>query len=569
MKYSYYFKLFLAPFSLKTFNWQIWASLILTISCQFLFVYMSVFINEWQKLFYDALQQFDGEAALHLIFIYIFYLSIVVLSIVVGSAFGKILVFLWRRELNNYFSDKWLDDHRHYMLRFNQYPDNPDQRIAEDIRLFTAESVFLFKSLLTHATRLLTFIVILWNLSPLVDITLNDAQYTLHGYVFWIALAYGVISTLIIHWIGKILLSLNIDRQHREADYRAKLIRLTEKSEEVAFYNGEASENKQQKQLFDAIGDNWFQIIKAEIKLESITAFQFRLTNFIPIIAVLPFFLNKTITFGDVMQIQSAFAIVADGFGWIATYYKRLIEWSSFIKRLAEFDTALNICPIATKNNQSDNDRSKQQGNHKSAFLSFKNVQLFYPDKTPLGYFPDIRLEKSDWLLVDGKSGAGKTTFLRYLAGLWPFCQGDRALYGRMLFLPQTPYLFKGSLRTVISYPAKNTYDDEIIKDTLNLLSLNLGDKIDHNDNWQQILSGGEQQRLSVARAILYQPDILFLDEATNQLDHNNALQSMSLLKKHCPNTIVICITHQDEIKTLFNQKLIKNNKKWTLQIIN
>ena len=189
--------------------------------------------------------------------------------------------------------------------------------------------------------------------------------------------------------------------------------------------------------------------------------------------------------------------------------------------------------------------------------LVLQNLTVHTQTGSPL--LADINLEAHapEWVLLEGRSGIGKSTLLRALAGLWPYYQGSFALGGSLLFLPQRPYLPADTLRHTVSYPHTVCQDDRLIQTTLEQVGLGrLKDNLDEPYEWHGILSGGEQQRLSLARALLHKPQILFLDEATNQLDGESALALMQVLKHNLPDTLVIGISHQPEIQALFGRRI-------------
>jgi len=284
-----------------------------------------------------------------------------------------------------------------------------------------------------------------------------------------------------------------------------------------------------------------------------------RISIFIPILATLPMYLAKTMTFGDMMQTRTSFARVQDSFGWFTDSYRRLIEWAAVVERLSGFQTALEqveqegrsaarptSAPALTLNNH-----------RQSGILVLQNLTVHTQTGSPL--LTDINLEAHapEWVLLEGRSGIGKSTLLRALAGLWPYYQGSFALDGSLLFLPQCPYLPADTLRHTVSYPRPTCQDDQIIQTTLEQVGLGrLKNNLDEPYEWHGILSGGEQQRLSLARALLHKPQILFLDEATNQLDGESALALMQTLKRALSDTLVIGISHQSEIQALFGRKV-------------
>ena len=536
-----------------------WLMLAVLIGFTLCSITISVWIAAWDKRFYDALAAFDGASMPALIVEYLGYMAMIIGCIVCGDWLQKRLIFRWRTHLTEQFQQNWLEGHKHYRLRLTGEPDNPDQRIAEDIYLLADKSIGLFRSFINNIAKFSAFVAVLWTLSGVQTFNIGGHDITIHGYLVWVALIYSVISTLIAHLVGRKLKNLNIDRQHREADYRAALLRVRDHAEQIAFYNGGEAETGRLKQRYLRIRDNWRRLTNCEFRQETFWATYVRISIFIPILATLPMYLAKTMTFGDMMQTRTSFARVQDSFGWFTDSYRRLIEWAAVVERLSGFQTALEqieqegrsvarpaSAPALTLN------KHRQSG-----ILVLQNLTVHTQTGSPL--LTDINLEAHapEWVLLEGRSGIGKSTLLRALAGLWPYYQGSFALDGSLLFLPQRPYLPADTLRHTVSYPHPACQDDQIIQTTLEQVGLGrLKDNLDEPYEWHGILSGGEQQRLSLARALLHKPQILFLDEATNQLDGESALTLMQTLKRALPDTLVVGISHQPEIQALFGRRI-------------
>ena len=536
-----------------------WLMLAVLISFTLCSITISVWIAAWDKRFYDALAAFDGASMPALIVEYLGYMAMIIGCIVCGDWLQKRLIFRWRTHLTEQFQQNWLEGHRHYRLRLTGEPDNPDQRIAEDIYLLADKSIGLFRSFINNIAKFSAFVAVLWTLSGVQTFNIGEYSITVHGYLVWVALIYSVISTLIAHLVGRKLKNLNIDRQHREADYRAALLRVRDHAEQIAFYNGGEAETGRLKQRYLRIRDNWRRLTNCEFRQETFWATYVRISIFIPILATLPMYLAKTMTFGDMMQTRTSFARVQDSFGWFTDSYRRLIEWAAVVERLSGFQTALEQVEQEGRSAARPTSASAPTlNNHrKSGILALQNLTVHTQTGSPL--LTDINLEAHapEWVLLEGRSGIGKSTLLRALAGLWPYYQGSFALDGSLLFLPQRPYLPADTLRHTVSYPHPACQDDQIIQTTLEQVGLGrLKDNLDEPYEWHGILSGGEQQRLSLARALLHKPQILFLDEATNQLDGESALTLMQVLKQNLPDTLVIGISHQPEIQALFGRKV-------------
>ena len=547
------------PFWSGTHGRLQWLMLAVLIGFTLFSITISVWIAAWDKRFYDALAAFDGASMPSLIVEYLGYMAMVIGCIVCGDWLQKRLIFRWRTHLTEQFQKNWLEGHKHYRLRLTGEPDNPDQRIAEDIYLLADKSISLFRSFINNIAKFSAFVAVLWTLSGVQTFNIGGYSITVYGYLVWVALIYSIFSTVIAHLVGRKLKNLNIDRQHREADYRAALLRVRDHAEQIAFYNGGEAETGRLKQRYLRIRDNWRRLTNCEFRQETFWATYVRISIFIPILATLPMYLAKTMTFGDMMQTRTSFARVQDSFGWFTDSYRRLIEWAAVVERLSGFQTALEqveqegrsaarptSAPAPTLNN-------RRQG----GILVLQNLTVHTQTGSPLLSHINLKAHAPEWVLLEGRSGIGKSTLLRALAGLWPYYQGSFALDGSLLFLPQRPYLPADTLRHTVSYPHPACQDDRLIQTTLEQVGLGrLKDNLDEPYEWHGILSGGEQQRLSLVRALLHKPQILFLDEATNQLDGESALTLMQILKQNLPDTLVIGISHQPEIQALFGRKV-------------
>ncbi len=616
-------------------QWREWLLLASIIGFTLFSIFMSVKIAAWDKRFYDALAAFNGKAMPALVVEYCGYMGLIIGGIVCGDWLQKRLIFRWRTHLTERFQSDWLGGHKHYRLQLTGEPDNPDQRIAEDIAMLSEKSIVLFRSFINNIAKFSAFVAVLWGLSGVQHFTLFGHSFTVKGYLVWVALAYSAVSTLIAHLVGRKLKDLNIDRQHREADFRAALLRVRDHAEQVAFYQGADAEQGRLKQCYRQIRDNWRRLTNCEFRQETFWATYVRISIFIPILATLPMYLAKTLTFGDMMQTRTSFARVQDSFGWFTDSYRRLVEWAAVVERLGGFQAALDrvqrqpenarstdnaipspACggglgwgqtldtpadsvsaetapppqtsrlpapkwgqlaasikgslksPMQPENHLSDDPvgcvptgthavGGKQENATQPAALVLAQTTVHTSAGKTMLQAVNLEAAAPEWLLLEGRSGIGKSTLLRVLAGLWPYYGGRFQINGSFLFIPQRPYLPHGSLRDTVSYPHPCRLADDTLRDILQHVGLgSLKNRLHEAAEWHSRLSGGEQQRLSLARALAARPQILFLDEATNQLDDESALALMRMLKTELPDTLVVGISHQSGVKVLFDRRI-------------
>ncbi|MBA1323126.1 ABC transporter ATP-binding protein/permease [Pseudomonas plecoglossicida] len=530
------------PFWHDRGQWQGWLMLAAVISLGLLVVQINVLINSWSKTFYDTLAAFDTAALYGLVGQYALYLGAYVLIIVGLDYIRKRLELRWRQAMTARLTDAWLADHAFYRLGLSGEPDNPDQRIAQDVDLMVGLSIELVASLVINLAQVGAFALILWNLSGVQTFNLFGATVTVHGYLLWIVVIYTLTGSVLTHLIGKPLHALNYEREHREADFRASLLRKRDHAEQIALYRGEGVEREQLARRFQAIASNWRQLIGRERDLSLFTVAYQRLSLIIPVFAAMPAFMSKAITLGGLMQIRSAFSAVHDSLSWFIKLYNKLVRWSAALERLDQFERAIEA--------------SRQQvvSAPQGSCLCAQGLTLCRPDGSALLSNLDLRVGQGQWLRLAGRSGLGKSTLLRTLQGLWPYCRGNWQLPpGRSLLLPQKPYLPQMRLHELLAYPQLQRFDDVLLIDALVKVGLSeLVSRLGDEAEWERVLSGGEQQRLSLARALLYQPDTLYLDEATSQLDFDAAYGLLRMLRRELPQCTVVGVTHQVGLGELF-----------------
>lgn len=479
--------------------------------------------------------------------VYLGYLSLMTALIVLGNWLLKRLKFAWREHMSRHFEEQWLTKHRQYRLQLTGEPDNPDQRIAEDLWLLSDLTLSLVKSFCQTMARLISFVGFLWTASGVQTVLFAGSQWQVTGYLVWTAVLFSLFSTLLMHWVGHPLRRLNVERQHKEADYRTALVLIRENATEIALLRGEKTEKEKLRTLFSRIQKNWLALIGREVKVETFTAMQMRLSWFIPISATLPLYLKKSMTLGDMMQAQTAFTNVVDGFDWFLNSYRNLILLAAVIDRLSSFQTAMKSLPDIPPNRHWDQSQ-----------VSFHEVSYTTPQGACLAQNVNASFIAPQWVRIAGESGAGKTTLIKCAAGLWPWHSGYIDLPEDTFFLPQKPYIPKGSLRRVLSYPGSVIDDDQRLACVLEKIGLaRLASSLDSERPWDKTLSGGEMQRIAACRVLLRRPRVVFLDEPTGQLDAQAAANVLTVLREELPHSLFLLVSHQEPPDSYCTDSLI------------
>lgn len=529
-------------------------------------VYMTLLLNEWFNSFYSALQNYDSDAVYrgllrftglafaHIAFaVYSYYLQ-------------QRLALRWRKWMTKNYLAKWTGQQMYYRLEmFSQgTADNPDQRISEDINLFTARTLSFMSGLLRSATTIVCFIFVLWNLSEILSFSAAGQEFHIYGYLVWTALAYSVLGTWITHKVGHRLVSLNYLQQKLEADFRFSMVRLRETAESVAFYNGAAKEESFLSNRFMTLLRNTLFIIKKQKQLSWLTNSYAQIAIIFPFVVAVPRYLSQNISLGGLMQIANCFGKVQDAMSYFVDVYASLAEWQSCAERLLSFDK--HIAAIEKETEEKSGSLVREETPDR---LRLTDVTISVPAMDENKRTREIissaacTIRSGEHVILKGPSGSGKSTLLRTLAGFWPYVKGHISMpaSSEMMFIPQKPYIPMGTSAEAASYPLE-TADKEILSPLLMEYGLShLMEKPDTEADWSHILSLGEQQKLAFVRVFLRKPKWVFLDEATSAMDEETE-EKMYRLLTALPGTTVISIGHRSTLDKWHDRVLrIENGK--------
>jgi putative ATP-binding cassette transporter len=547
------FRTLAAPYWSSEERWPARGLLALVVGLSLGRVALLVALNSWYQKFYDALQNLDQDAFWRLI-LYFAGLATVFITVVVYQLYWRqMLEIRWRRWLTDRYVGDWLGERAYYRLPFyDTGTDNPDQRIADDLRLFVAQSLELSLGLLSAVVTLGSFVGILWTVSG--PLAVPGTSLSIPGYMVWAALLYSAVGTWLTHWVGRPLSRLNFDQQRFEADFRFGLVRVRESAEGIALYRGERDESRRLASLFVNVWTNWWEIMRRRKKLLSLTAGFDQAATLFPFIVAAPRFFAKQIQLGGLMQISNAFGRVQDSLSWFVGAYVDLAEWKATVDRLITFRRALVTVRAAAHAD------GIEVAPAAGAEIALRGLSVSLPNGATLLRGVDEKLARGEPVLVTGPSGSGKSTLFRALAGIWPFGAGtiERPDTAECLFLPQKPYLPIGTLRAAVAYPsAADAFSDDSLRAVLRACRLeHLVTHLHETDHWERRLSPGEQQRVAFARALLQKPNWLFMDEASSALDSDMEGQLYALLERELPETTWISIGHRAAIERFHRRRL-------------
>ena len=514
-------------------------------------VTVNVAFSEWNRRFYDSLQNKD-EAAFWTEMVNFAWIA--ALAIAFGVARGLVSPYLrlrWRRWLTGHYLSHWLDGRGYYRIELERKVDNADQRIAEDLRLLGFYTMTLLLGLISAVATLVSFLFILWQLSGPISLSFIGLDVVIPGYMVWAALIYAFLGTWLANLVGRRLIPLNFLQQRYEANFRFGLMRVRENAEGIALYRGEPRENEVLEAKFTDVFNNAWRVLVTEMQLVFYQIGYGQLAIIFPYIVTAPRFFAGAITLGVVMQTAQAFGQVQTALSFFIDNYTNVAELRAVMDRLKGLQDAIEEKPAENITVAAEPGR---------ADVGTSGLDLALPNGQTLLKDLDLVLPKGTSTLITGTSGSGKSTLFRAMAGIWPFGRGRILIPAgaRVLFLPQKPYIPIATLRDAVKYPDENsTATDADIVSALEAARLgHLASRLDEEVHWSNTLSGGEQQRLAIARALVFRPDWLFLDEATASLDEANEAAVYGVLKERLPGTTMISIGHRPSLRQWHEQRL-------------
>ena len=539
-------KVLAIPFWKTKERYKVGVYLLIALACDLINVYTTARLSDWSRDFFNSLQSRNLEEFMTQLGILCILASVSLVLFANQKFFCSKAILIWRRWLSAHYVNRWLSSKCYYRETGLGNLDNPDQRIAQDLQLFPALTINMIFDFIDSIGSLGVFSVILWKLSN---------QYIILGYhvpgsLLWIAIAFVIVGTYFTHLIGKPLINLEKQSQKIEADYRYGLMRIRDNAKAIGAYGGELYEEKSLSERFKHVYTVWINMYIKRRHMNYFHSGYTQLSAYVPYIVAAPQYFAGAFQMGEIMQTVQAFGGVRVALSWFIFNYSSLAEWKATVDRLIQFENAIR------KSERQKNFIVKESDEEK---LLLKDIELILPDGKKLAYIPKLEIKKGEHVALSGPSNAGKSTLLYTIKGLWGYGKGTiEKPKGKAIFLSQNPYLPIGTIAQVLTYPdEKLKLQDKDVLHALEKVKLDhLKEKIHEFNNWELILSGGEQQRLALARIWVQNPDWVYMDESLSATDIECRNEILKNIEKDFPNITIFAIHHDEKVNPFYDRDL-------------
>jgi putative ATP-binding cassette transporter len=544
-----YFRNFLrmaGPYWNSEHKWMIRGLTVALLSLTGAQAVVQVALNLWTEQLFDA---FGKRSMAGFIELAAVFAAIIIGQVFVVSVHLRIrrrLEVGWRAWLTERLLGAWLLSGRQHLIDYMPGAhDNPDGRIAEDIRIATEYAVDLVHSLFYCTLLIGSFASILWSLSGPPEVMLGDVEIWLPGHLLWIAIAYAMLGAFIALLLGPKLVRSAEWRQSHEATFRFGLGRVRQNGLLVALLHGEADERRALGKSFADVIVAWNKQTDALTRFTMFTATWAILSPIFPILIAAPRYITGAIALGALMQIAQAFLQMVGALSWPIDNLTKAADWRASGERvlglraaLEGFDrTEATAATIAVATSA-------------EPVLAFRDLSLADPDGTVKITGIDLVVQPGDHVLVSGDPEAALRLF-KAAAGLWPWGGGaiDLPADDHVFFMPQRPYFPHGTLAEAISYPAMDTAPEPaaLLAALARAGLAHLESRLDQVEVWDQALGASEQQRLGFARLLLHRPRWIFIQQATDGLDLEGETEMLALLAEEFPEAAVIMVADHAE----------------------
>lgn len=404
------------------------------------------------------------------------------------------LALLWRDWLTRSLVGQYLHGNAYLRLKERSDLDNPDQRITEDVRAFTATTLSFVLLGMNALFGIVAFAGVLWSISPVL---------------FGVAVAYALIGSLLTILIGRPLVRLNYDQSDREATFRAELVHARENAESVALLRLEDSLRTRLARRIDGLVTNMKHLVSAHRRVGTFTTGYNYGIQLLPPLLVGPLYMQGRVDFGVVTQSAMAFSQLLGAFSLIVTQFASISSYAATVVRLTAFSAALEQPTSPTQLPASSEDPER---------LVYEDLTLFSPsgDECLVAHL-SIGIDPGSRVLVTGTDEARRALFRATALGRdGPNGRITYPAARRVMFVPERPYVPAATLRELILQGGPvRAVSDRTIEAVLGELDLEpalarIGG-LDVEGNFSHALSLGEQQLLAIARVVLSEPTFVIL----------------------------------------------------------
>ena len=511
-------------------------------------------INLWNRAFFNALQQHDASFAYQAILLFLVLAFAAALVAVLQLIFRMRLQIRWRQWLTRRLVARWLGEQRFYRLSIAAPDlDAPEFRIAEDAKVATEPVVDFGYGIANAVLTAAVFFGVLWSASGSAEFL----GWRIPGFMVYAAIIYSVGMSVSMIWFGRALIDRIEHRNRTEAQLRYEMGRVRENAESIAMVGGADDEVKSLDTTMQVVSAAWTQVVARQGWLTWLMGGNTVLAPVLPLLLVAPNFLSGQITLGALTQSAAAFVQVQVALNWLVDNYARIAEWLASAGRVTGLWTAFSDLDASVGTVESERitiEDSPDDNIHLDGLSVAQHDGRIMIDEA------DTVITAGQKVLLMGASGTGKSTLIRAIAGLWPWGSGAVRLPAgaKVAFLPQRPYMPLGTLRQVLCYPDDGqTYSDDILHEALSRCGLRrLIPRMDAEEKWDKVLSGGELQRIGFARLLVLRPDIVIMDEATAALDTASQDAMMELFRGELDHVTLISVGHRSELEDYHDRKL-------------
>ena len=523
------------------------------LGCLFASMGLQVAVTRWSKYFFDALQTKDMHTV---------QLSIVLaVGLALATAIVAVLLIQsrmrlqlrWRTWLTDTLVARWLTERRFYQLTILRNVDNPEARIAEDGRISIELFVDIAGGVLNTVILSASFMVVLWSVGG----SLTIGGVSIPGYLVIAVVLYTALTSLGMLLLGRPLVNAVAHKAAGEGDFRYALTRTRENAENIALIGGDDDERAAIMMSFTDLAKRWICVIGRQTRMMFLSSGNNVIAPVVPLILCTPKFMSGEMSLGDLMQAAAAFGQVQTALNWLADNAYNLANWSASARRVGELDQAFTELDAAA---EARGRRTIVLEDSPDGNFHLRDLAVSQVSGNSMLAESEASFAPGDKVLVKGPSGSGKSTLIRAIAGLWPWGSGriQRPNHASIAFMPQRPYMPLGTLRNAIDYPATDhkaeTADIEKILRECGLE--HLMPRLDEEDSWSTVLSGGELQRVAFARILLKKPDIIIMDEATSALDELTQARMMELVEERLVDSTLLHVAHRPGLEKYHNRQI-------------